>query len=216
MWDSLRHKARLNILDYSRIAACLSASAVSSNACLSSLLPLGKHFYQNITRCCLWTDTYTQMKVNSCHIQVNSREVTIFRKHYTPRFMNPDNLTPCTHITHSSQDQDLRIYESISVWGPVCDNGLPISSVPNLPTPKNLNLQFGVSPHLSVWLEQHPGAVSQSEARLGSCWPMRGWGLVLCDVMWAIRAASVITGMSWHWPGAGGSQGWYQDRSDNR
>ena len=48
----------------------------------------------------------------------------------------------------------------------VSDNGLPSSSVPNLPTPKNLNLQFGVSPHLSCGvLCQHPPCedLSQSE-----------------------------------------------------
>lgn len=36
------------------------------------------------------------MKVNSCHSQVNNREVTIFRKHFPPvlRFMSAGNLTP--------------------------------------------------------------------------------------------------------------------------
>ena len=204
MWDSLRHKARLNILDYSRIAACLSASAVSSNACLSSLLPLGKHFYQNITRCCLLTDTYTRMKVNSCHIQVNSREVTIFRKHYTPRFMNPDNLTPCTHITHSSQDQDLRIYESISVWGPVCDNGSPFrvflisqhlkTSIYNLVWV--LTSLCGLSSILGLSANQRPGWDHADQ------WEAEGW----CCVTWCEPLELRVWSLGWADTGPGRGQ----------
>ena len=195
------------------LAACLSASAVSSNACLSplSLLPLGKHFYQNITRCCLWTDTYTQMKVNSCHSQVNNREVTIFRKHY-PMCWDSWVLVIWRLALTSHSSQDFRIHESISVWGPVCDNGLPISSVPNLPTPKNLNLQFGVSPLCVAWCEQHPGMSANQRPGLGHADQSEA-GLELCDVMWAIRREECD-----HWDELArgrGSQGWYQDH-DNR
>ena len=158
MWDSVRHNTRLNILDYSRIAACLSASLVSAKDCLSSLHPLGKHFYQNTTRCCLQSDTYTRMTVNSCHIQV---KVTTFGKHDTPLRFNS-----LSHTSHSEQDQDISVHQCLR-----SDNGLPISSVHNLPTPKNLNLQFGVSP---VWRDQQPGPCQPIRSRAGASWPMRG------------------------------------------